>query len=616
MRYAVDAFAGTSKIEVGVFERGGPPSALAPREGIYEGSAWLVGAGMHSRTTEDTLPSEVARLKLTLQARVFVAENGHYTVAFNDPRGAVFPDGSVGTLSVDTGADTWKLSVPSRQYLGNDVDVVPDGEIDVHATETMTGGSFKGGLLAGDVVGTFDGITTPAYSPFVRWHVSLTRTGATAVGDTAPPVATRAVSDAGARASKPLAEENEASSHIFDFDQLLGPEQTIGALCPYGTRQLVDSTNNEDARGDLGCAAGGNEVAFATTLGTLLQRGDYLDDCMRAFDPSNTSWGGASPCANRARAVSAIAFGLATDRNRALGTESNPNLGQSLLGSRALQLWLGAESILGADPNRIALLGPLLPGGTDVDKLRYYSNYGNAFAALRRSIGGWDVVLHPRIGVGLAAMAPAALEDPDYRKIIGPSAVSSGGEQSIGLPVNILATLTSQLEGVGGLVDALANDRITGQDAQTYAVEVAHFMPRSVVLFAMAQGLRDAARSNGTESWENSWLSARAKYGTSLAKLSVDLKALESNQNPLGIADDDLPLYRLGDQDGRQQSLLGRGRLVARPRRSERSGHRRRARRPSARRRAHGPATRCRRCSSVIIRARCRRPLPPATSNR
>ena len=567
LRFAIGVFAGTESREVGVFKRGAAPTPLSPREGFYEGTASLAGAGMRSRTTLDTLPPELARLKLTVKAKIYPSAGGTYVVSFDDARGAVFPHVAVGTLSVEAGVETWKIDVPSQQFLGDDVDQVPVGAIDVHASEQMKGVTFKDGLFLGDVVSTFDGITTAASSPFARWHLSLTRTGDLPAGEVAPAIAARPVSDVTARANQPLAEETVALAHIGGSNLLTGTELPIAAWCSPDADQVLTFGTATDDRGDLKCLSGTSQLAFSTTLGTLLKRGDYLDDCMRAFDPTNLTWGDASetaPCANRVRALSALAFSLATDRARALGTAGAANLGQSRLAARSLQLWLGAESVLGSDPTRLATLGPLLPGGTDIDKLRFYASYDNAFSALRRSIGGWDLMLNPRIGVALAAMSPDALESPDYRANFSP-ATFSGGEQSVGLPVNVLATLTSQLSGVSGLVDALANQRITGQDAQTYAIEVAHFMPRAVVLFALAQGLRDAARSNGTESWEPTWLAARAKYGTALAKLSSDLKSLESNANPLGLEDNDLPLYRLGEQTGPNarfsavaDSLIGR----------------------------------------------------------
>jgi len=567
VRFGIGVFAGGASTEVGVFKRGAPPSALAPREGFYEGTASLAGAGMRSRTTLDTLPPELARLKLTVKAKVFPTGGGQYLVSFEDARGAVFPAKAVGTLSVEAGAETWKLDVPSQQFLGDDVDQPAAGAVDVHASEKMSGVTFKEGLLLGDVVSTFEGITTGAYAPFARWRLSLTRTADLPAGEVAPAIAARPVADVTARANQPLAEETAALQHIDGSSQLLGAELPVAAWCSPDAGRVIAFGSAQDARGDLKCQNGTSQLAYSTTLGTLLERGSYLDDCMRAFDPQNLEWGDASPtapCANRVRAISAMAFSLATDRARALGTAGAPNLAQSRLAARSLQLWLGAESILGSDPTRIATLGPLLPGGTDIDKLRYYASYDNAFDALRRSIGGWDVLLNPRIGVALAAMSPDALESPDYRPSFS-AGTFSGGEQSVGLPVNVLATLTSQLQGVSGLVDALANQRITGQAAQTYAVEVARFMPRAVVLFAVAQGLRDAARSNGSEPWEATWLAARAKYGSALAKLSTDLKALESNENPLGLEDTDLPLYRLGEQVGPNarfsavaDSLIGR----------------------------------------------------------
>lgn len=570
-RLKVTVFSGTATREVGVVKKGAPAAGARPRDGVYEGTAWLVGAGLSARTTEDTLPPELARLKLSVQARVFARPDGSYTVELDEPRRAVFPSGAVGTLALTNSATAWQLTVPSRQYLGDDRDAPDAAALDVHATETMSDATFRNGVLLGDLVVHFEGVTTPEYAPFARWRLSLSRSGPLSEGAVAPAVQERPVAAVATRATTPLPEE-AGLAMIPGYGLLLPLEQAVAAWCtPAAAPAAVTGLSSVvDPRGDLQCGLGGTtQRAFSTSLGTLLDRGDYLDGCVRAFDPQSLSWGdvtAAAPCANRARAIATIATALGTDRERALGTTASPDLPRSRLGSRALQLWLGAQSITGSDPARLAALGPLLPSGSQVDKLRYYAEYDHGFDALRRSVAAWDPVLHPRVGVGLAAMAPQALQQPDYRDgFPGTTYSGSGGEQAVGLPVNMLAALTSQLGGVSALVDALANQRITSRDAQRFGVEIANFMPRSVVLFAMAQGLRDAARSHGAEPWENSWLAVRAKYGAALAKLSDDLHALESNKNPLGIEDGDLPLYRLGEQQGPSSrfsavsdSLLGR----------------------------------------------------------
>jgi hypothetical protein len=573
IRSGVMVYADTSHLELGVVKHGQPTADVPQRDGVYTGTAWLVGAGMKARTQEDTLPPELARLRLTIRATVFPQAEGKYTVALEDERGTVFPAGAVGTLSVTQGGDTWDLTVPSMQYLGDDVDAPSATALDIHASEQMVAGTFSDGVLSGDIVSRFDGITTAEYAPFARWRISLGRTGPVPAGATKPAPKERLVSNVQTRAMAQFAEEATVQAAIPTFGALVSPsEQAIATVCTPKSGQTVRKfLSTQDRRGDLRCDPDGDQKAFAPSVGALVDRGAYIDDCLAALDPKkpeDTAWDDvAAPhsCASRARAVAAIASALQVDRNRAFGNATTPDLPASRLGTRFLQQWLAMESVTGADPNRIATLGPLLPAGPSLDRLRYYSQYGNAFSALKSSIGAWDVVLHPRVATALAAMSPTALNAPDYRKDFAPNGDIVGGEQTLGLPVNIIATLTSQLEGVGGLVDALRNQRITSRDAQLYAEEVKRFMPRNVVLFAMAQGLRDSARSESTPAWEDMWITSRAKYGVALGKIGDDLRALESNQNALGIEEGDLPLYRLGDQEGVgrrfsavSDSLLGR----------------------------------------------------------
>lgn len=573
VRSGVSVHADTSRVEVGVVRHGQPAADVLPREGVYTGTAWLVGAGMKSRTQVDTLPPELARLKLSIKATVFPQEGGTYLVAFEDARGTVFPAGAAGTLSVTPGAESWDLDVPNLPYLGDAVASKSRTALEVLSSEKMTGGTFRDGVLSGDLVSTFSGITTAEYAPFVRWRVSLSRSGPVPADAVKPAPQERGSLDVRERALLPFAEESTAQSEVHDFIAATSAlERAIASVCtPAGSKAVTSLVSEVDRRNDLECNGAASQRAFAPSVGALTDRGAYIDDCLEALDPKKDedfAWGDVSmpgACANRPRAIAAIAFALDVDRNRALGTATTPDLAASRFGARLIQQWLAMQSVAGADPLRIATLGPLLPNGPDVDRLRYYAQYGNAFTALKSSIGAWDLVLDPRVATALATMAPAALASPDYRTSIFPDKPYVGGEQTLGLPGNVIATLTSQLEGVSGLVDALRNNRISQQDAQTYAQEVRRFMPRNVVLFAMAQGLHDAARSETTPAWEDTWITSRAKYGVALGKIGDDLRALESKKNPLGIEEGDLPLYRLGDQDGIgrrfsaiSDSLLGR----------------------------------------------------------
>ncbi|MDQ3263547.1 MAG: hypothetical protein M3Y59_07805 [Myxococcota bacterium] len=203
-----------------------------------------------------------------------------------------------------------------------------------------------------------------------------------------------------------------------------------------------------------------------------------------------------------------------------------------------------------------------------MDRLRHYAQPGQVFASIQRSISGWDFLLHPRIGSGLMNASPQALVSPDYRPGFA-AGTFPAGEQNLGLPVTLLTTLTGQLEGMDGLIDDLTHYRVLGSERAQVAQELSHFLPRNVVLFAIATGLHDAARAQAVPSWRPQWENAKRLYGSAAAKLVDQLYLLESGRNPLGIEEEDLPLYRLGDQHGTTRrfsavsdSLLGREDLL------------------------------------------------------
>lgn len=86
--------------------------------------------------------------------------------------------------------------------------------------------------------------------------------------------------------------------------------------------------------------------------------------------------------------------------------------------------------------------------------------------------------------------------------------------------------------------------RATESERSQVTAELTLALPRNLVVFAMAQGLHDAARSSATPAWEAQWEATKVTYGAQVARLVRQIELLESGANPLGIEDVDLPLYR------------------------------------------------------------------------
>ncbi|MDP2274259.1 MAG: hypothetical protein Q8K32_26175 [Archangium sp.] len=579
VRKALDVFAEGQHLVVGVALRGEVAGPAVPRFGTYRGSAQLVGAGLRARTTLDTLPPELTRLELPVSAEIHPPVNGVYTVRLTDKRQTVFPQGATATLGLRTGSNEWQLQMPSTQYLGADVPNVTGAQLDVHAAATMDDATFREGLLDGDFIVTFEGIAPVASAPFLRWRLTLVRSGDLPAGSTPPAVTPRAVAPPGPRASALFDDETTARAVLGDYSALTGLQRVTASVCSVGPTQetsFVTTLASLYGPGELSCNIGGAprpQKAFGLDTGFLQNRGEYLTNCVSALDlsgaPALSDASTPGACVNRTRAVTALGYATETDRLRAFGGGQplDPQLSRQHL--HLFQQWMSVMSVVAMEPRRLNALAPLLPAGSTTDKLRQYSDPQLVFTSLQRSVNGWDLLLHPRFGAALMATPGDALGVPDYRQAFGSTSSFPLGEQGVGLPVTMLFTLSQQLNGMQGLIDDLLYARAPSDQVQPVTAALAGFLPRSVVIFAAAQGLRDAARSVGTPTWELQWKAARSAWGTSTTRLLQQLDFFEQGKNPLGIEDGDLPLYRLGDQEGTTRrfsavsdSLLGREDLL------------------------------------------------------
>lgn len=579
VRKALDVFAEGQHRVVGVALRGEIAGPAVPRYGTYRGSARLVGAGLRARTTMDALPPELTRLELPVTAEIHPPVNGVYTLRLTDKRRTVFPEGATATLGLRTGSSDWELTMPSAQYLGADTVSVTGAQLDVHASATMTAPTFREGLLDGDFVVTFEGIAPVASAPFVRWRLTLVRSGDLPSGATAPSVTAKPVSAPGARASVPFDDEAAGRLALGDYAALQPLQRVTASLCSTGTTPVTSFLTTLASLygpGELSCNGAGGaqpQKAFGLDTGMLQNRGEYLTNCVSALELSGApAFADASTpgaCVNRTRALTALGYATETDRLRAFGgaQQLDPQLSRQHL--RLFQQWMSVMSVVAMEPRRLNTLAPLLPSGPTTDKLRQYSDWQLVFTSLQRSVSAWDLMLHPRFGAPLMASPGEALATPDYRQAFGSTSTFPLGEQGVGLPVTMLFTLSQQLTGMQGLIDDLLYARAPADEVQPVTAALGNFLPRSVVIFAAAQGLRDAARSVGTPAWELQWKAARSAWGTSTSRLLQQLDFFVQGKNPLGIEDGDLPLYRLGDQEGTTRrfsavsdSLLGREDLL------------------------------------------------------
>ncbi|MGV3622210.1 MAG: hypothetical protein ACO1OB_15405 [Archangium sp.] len=575
VRKSLHFFSQGQHLVVGVALRGAGSAEPAPRFGVYAGRARMIGAGLRARTVEDTLPEELTRLELPVRAEIYPPVQGVYTLRLFDVRKTVFPTDSVATMSLKPGTQELELVMPSRQYLGPDSDVVDATQLDVHASGRMDAPTFRDGLLDGELVVTFEGISPSASAPFVRWSLTLVRAGDLPPGATPPQVSARPVSDPVVRAAPLFSEETVGRQALGTFgNSPTRLEQIVGSLCSASSSaQVTGYASSVYGPNELNCGNGTRQKAFGLDRGRLENRGEYLTNCVSGLAVgAGATFGDASidgACLNRSRVLTALGYATALDRDRAFGASLaiDPDVSRQAL--RLMQQWMNVQSVVGMEPRRLNALAPLLPSGSNIDKLRQYSDWQLVFTSLQRSVSAWDLLLHPRFGAALMAAPPEAIGVPDYRRAFLPQHTFPPGEQSVGIPVTMLFTLSQQLNGMQGLVDDLLFSRAPQGQVQPVSSALADFLPRSVVVFAAAQGLRDAARSVGTPVWEDQWRAARSSWGTSTSRLLRQLEFFEQGRNALGIEDGDLPLYRIGDQAGVSRrfsavsdSLLGREDLL------------------------------------------------------
>ncbi len=546
------------RVVVGVRIAAPAPVGEVSRAGVYDGVARLVGAGLRARTVQDQLPDQLQRLELPVRIEVFPLVGAYHPVRLTEVRGAVFPSGTTGRLSL--GADrTWTLDVPGRPLLGDPADPRAPA---VFVSGRIEEAVFRGGLLDGDYVASLDGIAPEGQQPFLRWRLSAARVDDLPPGAMPPPDEPVSPPDPAARAEDPLPEEQAALRAIAGLDTVLGRDRAVAVMCSGGTLVTQFGTGVDDDL-DLSCAGGGRQRLFGREQGTLRSRAEFVASCEAGVRPAATpAVGDGSACVDRTRVIAALAAATEADRVRAF-RQGSPDLGASRLAGRLASRWLERLAFLGIEPRRIHRLAVVAPDGPELAALSVYAQADAVLESLRASIAGWDLLLHPRIGAPLVVAPPESLVFPDYRGDFGSAA--RGGPQEIGLSVAILSTLKTQIEGFDAMLEDLRFLRAPPGRAEALRRELDVFFPRAVAVFALAQGLFDAARSEREPAWSPSWRTARVEYGAALARMLDNLRLLEAGVNPLGIDPEDLPLYRLGDQAGTNvrfsaisDSLLGR----------------------------------------------------------
>ncbi len=542
--------------------RHGP--AVSPGPGNYTGFARPVAFGRVSRAVREDLPPPMRALRVPIDAQVF--DNGATDIiAFDDALGTVFPKADpVGVLH-EPEAGHFFVDMADQTYITSSA--VPIGDVEVIAEFHPNAGDApaaddlpesEGTALVLRTQSVLRGNAADDWSPFVLWEISLVRTSDLAAGATAP-----APSTADARTLALARSETAWTGESGWFAGAASTERVRALVCASvdgagGVERLcgrhVTPAGTPSAHGDFGCSdPAGTDCAVDSTMAAnrafgvlqqnLLRVEENINQCMEDLDLDPTSTGA---CVDVERALGAIAEAFDADRDRANGG-ARENSTASALGLRLLQQWLDTHAFVAREAAQLRGLSAVHPMGAS-------GVSANVQEAIERSQLAWDIFLHPRVGLALSRVDATVLTDPDYRTrleatytptICDPAMRTCTEVQGLGLPVTMLMTLRDQARVHTDLLVA-AMERGDGMYDEA---PLSDFLRRSVVTLAIARSLVDSALPRGPD-WEDEWDTVVAENGRATDALFAAFEGYQEGANPLGIEDDDLPLYRIGDEVG------------------------------------------------------------------
>ncbi|MFW6053625.1 MAG: EB domain-containing protein, partial [Persicimonas sp.] len=207
---------------------------------------------------------------------------------------------------------------------------------------------------------------------------------------------------------------------------------------------------------------------------------------------------------------------------------------------RLLARWLQIHGFFAAESIQREKIADVLRQEDDADALLPEPD-----AVLQMSLRGWDMLLDPAVAVAVYKMGHGALEEPDYRIHRHDLDGLPDDEVTRGLAPVIVQTLTRQSELLHRFIDKHPRGVEFGDGEDN---PLAMMMPRMLVAQTMAAELRRRAAQTGAEiPWMDSLDSQIVRADARFGELASLIASLRSGANPLGIDDEDLPLYFLAD---------------------------------------------------------------------
>ncbi len=548
--------------------------ALAPLEGVYRGYAHPVAFGSVARSVTSPLPTPLAELTLPLELTVYPEVGNLRPVVLRDPLGLLFPD-DVGVGAVaPAGNGVLQRRHVARPFVGSGLD---GGAADVDISAASESVAVERGLTGLSITlrTRFAGVLDAANDPYVTWQLSLGRVADVGDGGVAPsPPSAYAVRDPSTRAAVPTAAERFVTGDSTTSGTLKAPlaalkaasatpadlaQATICTPVTAATATKLKPVIGSPTSGDFDCASpsatSAPPLTFTVLKETTWQLADQLTKCLGDLKVTEQVLTGTltmtppavAPCIDGPRVMAALAAAQQIDRSRALGATLSADPLASALAHRLLQQWLRTNAFVAKQATQVDVLNDILAGEVQL------STPLNQFDMLAVTGRGYDLVLQPRVAMGLNRLLPQVLLSPDYRPLIDPTAplpLNPRHEQTTALPVALVDTLHQTL----GVYDALyERARYVPTDRVPLERSAREFLRKSVVLFALASNLSDTAQANSPTAprWLTQWNRQAGLYGIGFAGLVRSIDNLRKGENPLGIDDKlDLPLYRVGDQTG------------------------------------------------------------------
>ncbi|MCC6624504.1 MAG: hypothetical protein IT385_24870 [Deltaproteobacteria bacterium] len=295
---------------------------------------------------------------------------------------------------------------------------------------------------------------------------------------------------------------------------------------------------------DLTC--GGDAASFTDPLVGLL--GDNppvgeagLDACVADLEDLGTTFD-RSACLSKGRLLLALDHALAGVDGRASADPAAGRLAHHLL----LQL-LGVQAFVA---NELRGRGELEQVLSAADDRPCEFDFDAELDRLAASIDAWDILLHPNVTDALRTTRFAlTLGTPDPRA--DHAGTAPAPTRPAGLPVAMAETLRAQAESLSYFV---RRARLAQEACAVEADFGAHgeaFAWRASLALALMRELaeRTVEVAEGAEvPWLGEWETAYARALSAVGGLNQALDGLDSDKNPLGIEDVDLPLYFSGDE--------------------------------------------------------------------